>query len=180
MNRRSNAIRGCVRFPVDDPNWINSREGGMVVKLVALEPPEVPEGRQFGVCCGAYVVDQLSEELVGDDRRPFPADPDEVASTTKHGFLAALKAYEEAVAQWKRYHFPNLGDYREPWREFVSAPYLASLVLGSTGWSGTHVQTREPWRCSLEDLTDEGRALYAQLQALYPSAELHLLTFLDT
>ena len=39
----------------------------------------------------------------------------------------------------------------------------------------------ESWHCTYYDLTEDGKALYDSLKSLYgESAELHILTFLDT
>jgi len=57
---------------------------------------------------------------------------------------------------------------------------LAALVLGTTGWSGWHEADGRYWECRFDDLSAEGKALYRQIEALYPGCELHLLTFLDT
>lgn len=72
MQRRSNAVSGWVNFPVNDPAWKNTHEGGMVVKLVVCDNRE---NDQFGMCCGAYVVDHLCESFIADDRRPCPPSP---------------------------------------------------------------------------------------------------------
>lgn len=53
MQRRSNATSGWVRFPVDDPAWKSSGEGGMLVKLVVCDNREF--GEQFGVCLASVV-----------------------------------------------------------------------------------------------------------------------------
>jgi hypothetical protein len=57
---------------------------------------------------------------------------------------------------------------------------LAVIILGSTDWSGWNESKGRYWTCKFDDLTEEGKALYKQIEALYPRCELHLLTFLDT
>jgi hypothetical protein len=45
--------------------------------------------------------------------------------------------------------------------------------MGSTGWSGR-------FRCTYDDLTDEGKELYNNIQKLDPTGKLVLQTGLDT
>lgn len=66
------------------------------------------------------------------------------------------------------YHAPHL-----------SVPYVAVILLGSTGWSGFS-QITGHWLATRESLTDEGKALYVALEALYPGHTLRLTTWLDT
>lgn len=171
MQRRSNAMAGCVRFPVSDPHWPSSGEGGLVVKLVVVNPFDFDDPANPEVCVGAQVFDVLTEVLVGDDWRPVPrhrgeyASPDDVARE------------QAAIAEWGRYHYPGAGEGGVEAQ--LSRGYLASIVLGSTGWSG-HNADEGSWVCRFDDLTDAGQALYRQIKALYPDAQLHLLTFLDT
>lgn len=173
MQRRSSAVSGYVRFPVDDPAWRNSMEGGMVVKLVVCDIRAFDD--QFALCSGASVTDVLSESFVGDDRRPCQQPPQNYDS------IEAVHAEQHAVAQWESYHFPNLADDAVQGVErYVSRGYLAVLVLGTTGWSGWSEAEGRCWQCRFTDLTDEGKALYRQIEALYAGCELHLLTFLDT
>ena len=72
MNRRSTEKNGWVNFPVNDPSWQNTREGGMFVKLVVCDDREFDD--KFGVCCGVNVFDRVTEQLIADDRRPRPED----------------------------------------------------------------------------------------------------------
>lgn len=173
MQRRSNAVSGWVNFPVNDSTWKNSKEGGMVVKLVVCDNRDFDD--QFGVCSGAHVVDMLAESFVGDDRRPKPASPENYDS------VEAVQAGQKAFADWEAYHFPNLNEKSASGVErFQSRGYLAALVLGTTGWSGWSDAEQRTWECRFDDLTEEGKALYRQLEKLYGGCELHLLTFLDT
>lgn len=173
MQRRSTAVSGCVNFPVNDCAWTNTKSGGMVVKLVVCDNQEFDS--QFGVCSGAQVVDILAESFVGDDQLPKPLTPDGYTSA------AEVIAEQKAVAAWERYHFPCLySDTADATERYLSRDYLAALVLGSTGWSGWNEVEQRTWECRFDDLTPEGKALYRQLEALYPGCTLHLLTFLDT
>ena len=54
-----------------------------------------------------------------------------------------------------------------------STALLADVLMGSTGWSGDFI-------CTYQDLTDEGKKIYESLKCLYPHAEFHLVTFIDT
>lgn len=173
MQRRSTAITGWVNFPVNDPQWANSMEGGMVVKLVVCDNRDFDD--QFGVCCGASVSDLLSECFVGDDRRPKP-EP-----LPSYDSIEAVRAEQQAFADWEQYQYPRLHDEAvEGVERYLSRDYLATLVLGTTGWSGWNPQTEKGWVCQFSDLNPEGQALYRQMEALYPGCDVHLLTFLDT
>lgn len=173
MERRSNVVTGWVNFPVNDVAWRNSKEGGMVVKLVVCDNRDFDD--QFAVCCGAHVTDMLAESFVGDDRRPQPAQ------RTHYDTVEDVMAEQHAFANWEAYHFPRLhDDAAEGAERYQSRDYLAALVLGTTGWSGWDDAKSEAWVCRFDDLTEKGKALYRQLEALYPGCELHLLTFLDT
>lgn len=173
MQRRSTAVSGWVNFPVNNPAWQNSMEGGMVVKLVVCDNREFED--QFGVCAGASVTDVLSESFVGDDRRPKPAPAE------RYDSIDAVQAEQAAFQAWEAYHFPRTEDGAASGIErYLSRDYLAALVLGTTGWSGWNEAEGRLWECRFDDLTAEGQALYRQLENLYVGCELHLLTFLDT
>lgn len=172
MKRRSNAISGWVNFPVNDPAWRNTNEGGMVVKLVVCDDRD--DETEFAQCSGAFVTDIQGEVLLADDKRAKPELADGPES------MDAVMAHQRAVRAWEQFHFPYLGDSTRGAAEYLSRGYLAVLVLGSTGWSGWHTTRECNWTCGFDDLTDEGKALYRQLEALYPGCTLHLLTFLDT
>lgn len=64
MKRRSVQTSGVVNFPVEDPEWEFSQEGGTVVKMIVLAPADKNE---FQLCFGAYVTDFLSETLPRHD-----------------------------------------------------------------------------------------------------------------
>lgn len=173
MQRRSTAVSGYVNFPVTDPAWRNSKEGGMVVKLVVCDDRDFDA--QFGMCCGAQVYDVLGESLLSDDRRPYPAARAEYPS------VEDVAAEQKEIADWMAYHFPHAADDQEAGTgRYLSRPYLAALVMGTTGWSGFHTTEDRSWQCTFADLTPEGQALYRMLEQLYPGCELHLLTYLDT
>jgi hypothetical protein len=138
----------------------------MVVKLVVCDNRELDD--QFSVCCGGHVTDLLNESLVGDDRRPQPS-------------AEAVLEEQKAIDDWNEYHFPSMhdADGRDIGR-YLSRGYLAVIVMGTTGWSGWNESEGRYWQCEFDDLSDDGKALYRQIEKLYPGCELHLLTFLDT
>ncbi len=176
MNRRSTDMNGWVNFPVNDPRWRSTNEGGMFVKLVVCDNREFD--KKFGVCCGVSVRDTLSEVLIADDKRPEPKHQfaqEDFAS--KDAWLAAVEAEQSAIRRWEEYHFPHMNDENDP--SYNSRDYLAVIIMGSTGWSG-YSDENGLWHCTYDDLTGEGKALYDSIQRLYPECELHLLTFLDT
>ena len=169
MNRRSNDCNGWVNFPVNDPAWPSSREGGMFVKLVVCDNREFDD--KFGICAGVNVYDQLCESLVGDDQRPQPV-------------LDNFEDFDNFAKQrneWEEYHYPHINHHEiTSTAQYTSRGYLCAIVLGSSGWSGYSSEKQQLWHCTYEDLTEQGKALYDQIKQLYPGCDLHLLTFLDT
>lgn len=147
---------GWVNFPINDARFQNTGEGGMFVKLVVCDDRDYDD--RFGVCCGVHVIDMMSESLIADDRYPLDDDDD--------------------YRRMESFHFPHLKS--NDFFRYNSREYLAAIVLGSTDWSGWDDERGDYWSCTFDDLSDEGKALYRQLEALYPGCTLHLLTFLDT
>ena len=119
--------------------------------------------------------DTLTEVLVGDDQRPQPAVPEAYET------IADVQEQEDKHNEWMRYHFPS---YRDPktdaFRQEMSAPYQAVILMGSTGWSGYSQELGQYWHCTKDALTAEGKALFDMVQARFPACTLHLLTFVDT
>lgn len=175
LERRSNAAEGWVNFPIDNPQYEYTGDGGMIVKLVVVDDHEMEAPEHFAKCTGVQVRDLLTECLVGDDQLAYPEDAKSYES------VATIRDEEQARVDWVRRHYPG---YRcgacDPIEADLSRDYLAVIVMGSTGWSGMHAETGNSWACTVEDLTVQGKALYDQVAALYPNAALHLLTFLDT
>lgn len=174
MTRRgSNVVSGWVNFPVNDPDWENTMEGGMVVKLVVCDNLNFDD--KFGVCAGVGVTDILSNSVLADDRRPMPDVPESFET------IEAMDASDKEFQEWESYHFPMLhSKTAKGYERYMSRPYLAALVLGSTGWSGRHKNHGGNWVCGFDDLSEDGKALYAQIQSLYANSDLHLLTLIDT
>src|SRR3990167_9587314 len=171
MNRRSVDIQGYVKFPLDLPN---SNEGGMFVRLVVVEEKH----RTWMVCCGGDQQILMDECLCGDDVHPDPITS-ELSDVPSQEQIEAWLEESHKKPAWD-FHFPHYRDEDAArtiicWREkYLSTPYLAVLTLGSTGWSGT-------WKCTYDDLTDKGKALYDQVKALYgDQCQLYLQTWLDT
>lgn len=135
----------------------------MWVQLVVVEP----ETSDWNVCCssGAHLI--FNGPLIGDDRH-------ETAGPTGN-LEVDLKASEEHEER----HFPYIGGMITGIGDSISRPYLAAVTLGVTGWSGSSAD-HDYWRCTVEDLTPQGRALYDSLAALYAGCDIHILTFLDT
>jgi len=178
--RRTTARFGYVNFPVDSTEFRNSKEGGMFVKLVVVDDRDYDD-TPWTICCGADVYDHKTESLVGDDQVPVPSSVPLVVDPTPDQAKAWLEAEQTAHQKWEERHFPSLHDNSDAtFGRFVSRPYRAAMLLGVTGWSGFNDKTDEYWHCRFEDLTEEGKALYRQIQALYEGCALHLLTFLDT
>ena len=158
-HRRTTDVTGNVRFPVDSPEWRNTGEGGMFVRLVVMGDAPLP--REQFYCCGGENYIRLDERLIGTD----------AAQTGKLDYQDNWREWAAAREREHNRHFP--GD------NHVSAPYLAVLTLGSTGWSG-YSERKGYWLCRQDDLTAEGKTLYAALKAAYPQATLVLQTWLDT
>jgi hypothetical protein len=177
--RRTSAQHGYVNFPVNDERLRSTGEGGMFVKLVVVDDREYDD-TPWTICCGAGITDHLTEQMVGDDQAEAPrlelAKPDESAEQA----LAAIQAHDAAHKAWEGRHFPFLDDEDQSEGKYRSRQYLASMLLGITGWSGYDDAKEAYWRCTRDDLSDDGKALVTQLERLYPNCTIHLLTFLDT
>lgn len=175
MKRRENVANGYVNFPMFDPQYKNSNEGGMIVKLVVFNESDVDDDDNFELCTGVYVNDFLTESFVGCDSEGIPRWDD------REDFIVYSKRVEEIEERF----FPNMNiEYSDTafnMAKYAMRPSLCSLVIGNTGWSGWNTIDDVYWKCSYNDLTDAGKDLYSYIQKLYgPKASLHLLTFLDT
>lgn len=159
--RRSKQVRGFVDFPINDPAYKNSNEGGMFVRLVVDDPNNDP----WGVCCGGYCSFDYDEEYMGDDLgNPEAYHFPRMAETLPHSYSSA--------AGWDK-----------PWEQtdFGSVAYLCVINLGSTGWSGWNEEKGEHFLCRYENLTAEGKELYNMIKKLYEGkGTLYLQTWLDT
>ena len=156
-----------VAFPVNDPAYESTQEGGLFVRLVIM--PQTDTGDDWLVCSGGWNLVNYDEEFIGDDGPVACPHCD----TNEYVMDGCLK--EKAA-------FPHLEDNDEgrAFDSYQSVFYLAVLTLGSTGWSGVHKETQRMWRRQYRHLTDAGKALYQNLQAAYPGRRLVLQTWLDT
>ena len=66
--RKTNSQTGWVHFPVDDPRYQNTNEGGMFVRIVALEK----DLWEWSNCCGVEFSYLYNENLIGDEEPFFP------------------------------------------------------------------------------------------------------------
>lgn len=162
MNRRTKKMRGYVNFPVNDPKWKFTSEGGMFVRVVVEELglqislrekiiPKDNSDNDFMQCCGGKCIVLYDESFIGTDKEEI-------------------------------YHFPRLNRQsksNDPYK-YTSIPYLAALTIGSTGWSGWDEAAGEYWRCTEKNLTTKGRELLKNLRNLYKGCKIHIQTWLDT
>lgn len=168
MRRRSKAVEGWVRFPVDDPRYKNSGEGGMFVRLVVA-----PHRKDTPICCGGYSHVFYDESHIGDDDRP---DPRGYSAPT----MVLVKKEIANRERWDKVNFPGMFDEDAAWGKYLSVPYLAVVHMGSTGWSGWDERAGKYWRCRRSDLTREGLRIYDAMRSRWPNSRVTLQTWLDT
>ena len=175
--RRSTQVKGYVNFPVHLPN---GNEGGMFVRLVVM-PPDLEYAFIEGddddteadieyrkqkpvVCCGGIINFHYDEVLYATDESdciPWWEQPEGQTRVEHRRNDIELR------------HFPYLEDSKLDVDKYLSTQYLAVVLMGSTGWNGR-------FRCTYDDLTDDGKALYDSMKKLYPTSTLVLQTWLDT
>jgi hypothetical protein len=183
---RTNETFGYVNFPVTDPSYTNTKEGGMVVKLVVMCKPR--GSKKWEIVLSPEVRDVRQLELVADDMLHIPNVKDYGDDTlTPEQYFNVMKQQYEFLDS---VHYPHSVDMEKQYKtkknrgfsveNFVSIPYKAVVIIGYTGWSGLNKKTDDYWKCTFNDLTDKGKELYNSLKALYKEHELRLLTFLDT
>ena len=158
IRRRETHVTGAVRFPVGNPEYRNSGEGGMFVRVMVTEPDLDDPDR----------ISKAWMECSGGTAR---VERDEVRLSQE---------FEQALRPGLYKNPDTLKGTKAKWEDFQSKPCLAVITLGSTGWSGWHIEREKYWQCSEEDLTDAGKAIMASLRALYPGRSVHLSTWLDT
>lgn len=186
---------GLVRFPVDDPEWVDTAEG-MLVKLVMVP---LEESRWLELHRGAYVKDILSGRLMGDNRREQPQMSYSAYSYMYDEYCYDDRSFVEYIRfwgnlrSWREYHYPcvNMEDARADGlpgeakmstelEAKLSIPYLGVIVMGVTTWSGfSETAPFRYWQCTLGDLTVDGQRLVSILDRIYPDVKLHLLTFVN-
>lgn len=176
MKRGQAIAEGFINFPMGSADYPTGGGRGMFVKLVVLDEV-VGQDDALGMCTGVSVYDFLQEILVGDDQRPVPVDVEIPEDTSPEETGRLLQQEQVNFQEWVRFHYPRYDLAEE--LAGASRPYRASIILGSTGWSG-YSETTGNWHATFDDLTPEGQSLYRMLQALNPGCPVHLLTFLDT
>lgn len=192
VGRRSNQVRGWVNFPIEDPRFKNSGEGGMFVRLVVVpenySASDLPHDedldlsmekylarkydQEWMVCCGGDAVVLYDECFLGDDVTPDRTEGDWSSESPAEVF-----------------HFPRIAqrnasneEPRDNWLDpYTSQPYLCAMTIGSTGWSGWNNEEQRSFRCRFENLTEEGKSLYQMIEKLYEGrGKIYLQTWLDT
>ena len=175
--RRTRAVHGMVDFPVDDKTWDHTAEGGTIVRLVVIDDRG---GSPWEMVCGTEIRYARSEVLVGDDTMAAPKLPPMSESETSEESIRLAREAQEASARWVARHFPHHEREDGSPLSLLSRNYRAVLLLGVTGWTGSEMESREPWVCTKEHLTEAGRTLYDAIAAAYQGCTLALLTFIDT
>lgn len=164
MNRRSNKQVGFVNFPIDSPEYKNTGEGGMFVSLVVDDAENFDD--RWILCCGGYCQRVYDESYIGDD-----------ADNPEDFHYPDIKSDKDFYVNGK---FDELA-YENKYR---SAAYLFCATIGSTGWSGYNHNKGEHgeyFKCTYDNLTEDGKAFYNQVKALYgDKCKLYLITWLDT
>ena len=163
--RRTDAVVGYVNFPIGRIESTN--EGGCFVRLVVLDVPDYVE--RWVPCCGGYQYFHYDECFLGDDQYDPTPEPEPVNESPEEWMQYFKRRYADRRQRNLKYY-----PYADSAREWQSTAVLAVLTIGATGWSSGE------WRCTYADLTPEGKALYDNLQNLYPGREVRLLTYLDT
>ena len=71
MNRRSNEVTGMVNFPVNSPDYENTHEGGMFVRVLVLVGDDPFKWME---CCGGSQILDYDEILLGGhtEEKLFP------------------------------------------------------------------------------------------------------------
>ena len=164
--RRTSEVVGYVNFPMH--RIACTGEGGCFVRLVVLDAEDYAD--KWVPCCGGYQYFHYDECFLGDDlyeELPMPPE-DENPKKMMQYFRDLDKARKKRDAKY----YPRLDNDEDSGRWSVRV--LAAMTIGATGWSSGE------WRCTYEDLTDEGKALYDSLQRLYAGRQVRLLTYLDT
>ena len=172
-------------------------------------PLEQSGSQHRSTCFGPSIVVHANEVLIGDDqpdevcinpdcphcsfwRRPEcqgnylrPSDHEHVHFPKMHRRqrTSSHLPSETWDSRTRGLHQPNLSDIVFPIesddREDCSIEYIAAVELGNTGWSG-YSQDHGMWRCTYNDLSTSGKAIYNALQHAYPNMILILQTWLDT
>lgn len=163
--RRTDAVVGYVNFPMH--RIACTGEGGCFVRLVVLDVEDYAD--KWMPCSGGYQRFYYDECFLGDDLyEELPMPP---ADENPKKMMEYFRDLDEARRARDKKYYPRID---RGFREWESISVLAAMTIGATGWSSGE------WRCTYEDLTDEGKALYDSLQRLYAGRQVRLLTYLDT
>lgn len=197
MKRKSHAQEGLVDFPTDRIE--SSGEGGMSVYIIA-------EGEGPRLCFDQRIHLIRQEPLVGDYPEYKPdhqkvnrlaernlnewiqdvlhrgrVEPVHIRRRARTGETGPGIEHFRRQAKnhlWHAHYFPGWesldGDLEF---DIVSPDYMAAIQIATTGWSGYEDGY---WRCTYEDLSEEGKTLWGILSRRFPIATIRLLTFLDT
>ena len=180
--RRTDAANGFVDFPVNREGFHNTGEGGIFVRLVAVDQAEDVYD-EWVLCCGGYQEIEYDECLMGDDvheRDTFTKDGHLISAVEDFHFPRMREEYEPTPHEEEQNDVDEATSYWNDYYKWRSINYLAIITLGSTGWSIYDDTKDEYWLCHYNDLTVQGKALYQSLQELYPTSKLYLQTWLDT
>lgn len=158
-------MKGYVNFPTTDPRYKDTVEGGMIVMIVVWEK----DGTDWREAAAGQVVIPMGAEYLCDHNRPVP----------KHE--ATWEQYSVARAAYDEFHYPRLHNHEASiFEQFLSRPYLATINLGDTPWSGWDEDAKAYWSCGINDLTAEGRQLLELITRLYHGCDWAIQTWLDT
>lgn len=202
--RRTSAVAGCVNFPIGDPAWGCTGEGGMYVVLTVWDALSLGNYAEKWVpCCGGYHHDSLDDAAIGCDTcKPKPEHLElaraakalsKDANTWSKEDLDLFLAAQQLPGTVESNHFPGYhheilmsANTAECARCRVqngctSVPMLATLTIGATGSSLFSEELGRYWQCTYESLNEDGKTLYNSLKRIYGSGcQLHIVTCLDT
>jgi len=158
MSNKYNSA-GFVDFPVNNPAYEDTKEGGMIVRLVVLQ------NRKWATCSDSEFITLCGNAFSGDDVIPnalqarkyyFPNG--DTSASNRYGTIFPV---EHLIIEW-------------------SKPMLCSITVGTTTWCGLNNKSEKYWKCIKNDLTKRGLALYNLLQRLYPKCKVRIQTWIDT
>ena len=159
--------KGCVNFPMGDPRYRDTGEGGMLVRLVVEDTDD-----RWVICNGGGNSFRMDHLLIGSDDFVYPDG----------------EPTRDRVMPHVLHHFPNCGGTPgladttpyEMVSRYFSRDYLAVITIGSTDWSGWNITEGRMWTCSHTDLNQRGRELWLLMHSMYPDSRVVLQTWLDT
>ncbi len=162
---RGKQARRLVNFPVQAPEWKNTHEGELSVRLIVLPTPNT--GGRIGANIPGFPV--------GDNWDPYPESP-RIPDAPIEAIAQHIASSDEGRAGWLQRQYP---EYSQQAHKPLIDSGQAVLFLDTASWTGYASEQDVYWSCDFKDLTDEGKALYHAIQQAYPDAELHLRTYLS-